>query len=210
MNGTQGGEGIDIRSYRNRLGFRNKMLRTLWSIVWILFYRPSPRPLHGWRRFLLRCFGAKIGRLAHPYPSAWVWAPWNLEMGDHSCLADGVDCYSVAPIRLGAGALVSQRAFLCAATHDYEASAFPLVPKPIVVGAGAWVAAEAFIGPGVTVGSGAVVGARACVTRDVEPETVVVGNPARMVKRRTMKRMEGMDESPRREIADHCPDRCPK
>jgi len=106
-------------------------------------------------------------------------------MGDNSCLADGVDCYSVALIQLGRSSLVSQRAFLCGATHDYTDPAFPLVPKPITIADGAWVAAEAFIGPGVTVGEGAVVGARACVTQDVEPWTVVVGNPARMVKRLT-------------------------
>jgi putative colanic acid biosynthesis acetyltransferase WcaF len=175
---------IDRSGYRNRLGWRNKLARTVWAVVWTVLFRPSPRPLHGWRRFLLRCFGAKVGRGAHPYPGARVWAPWNLVMDDHSCLADGVDCYCVAPIRLGRSALVSQRAFLCAATHDYTDPDFPLVPRPIVIADGAWVAAEAFVGPGVTVGEGGVVGARACVTKDVEPWTVVAGNPARVIKRR--------------------------
>ena len=99
-------------------------------------------------------------------------------------MADGVDCYNVAPVTLGARALVSQRSFLCSATHDYHRREFPLVAREIVIEAGAWVAAEAFIGPGVTVGAGAVVGARACVTRDVAPWTVVAGNPARVVKQR--------------------------
>lgn len=176
----------DLSGYRNRLGWRNQLARVAWAGVWLVLYRPSPKPIHGWRRFLLRLFGAKVGRAAHPYPRAWVWAPWNLEMGDHSCLADGVDCYCVAPIRLGRSALVSQRAFLCAATHDYTDPEFPLVPKPIAIGDGAWVAAEAFVGPGVTVGAGAVVGARACVTKDVEPWAVVAGNPARAIKRRQL------------------------
>jgi putative colanic acid biosynthesis acetyltransferase WcaF len=105
-------------------------------------------------------------------------------MDDNSCLADGVDCYSVAPIRLGRSALVSQRAFLCAATHDYTDPDFPLISKPITVAAAAWVAAEAFIGPGVTIGEGAVVGARACVVKDVGPWAVVVGNPARLIRER--------------------------
>lgn len=174
----------DLSQYRNRLGWRNLVARALWGLVWMTLFRPSPRPFHAWRRFLLRCFGGRIGRGAHPYPSARIWAPWNLEMGDHSCLADGVDCYCVAPIRLGANALVSQRTFLCAATHDYNSPYFPLVPKPIVIGSGAWVAAEAFIGPGVTVGERAVVGARSCVTKDVLPFAVAVGNPARVVKQR--------------------------
>lgn len=177
----QRGQSVDLS-----LGWMNKLARVAWAVVWTTLYRPSPRPLHGWRRFLLRCFGAKIGANAHPYPASWVWAPWNLEMGDHACLADGVDCYSVAPVRLGRSALVSQRAFLCAATHDYNDPTFPLVAKPITVADGAWVAAEAFVGPGVTVGEGAVVGARACVTRNVEPWAVVAGNPARVIKRRVM------------------------
>lgn len=180
----------DLSGYRNRLGLRNKLARVLWGVAWLLLFRPSPRPLHGWRRFLLRCFGARVGIGAHPYPSAKVWAPWNLTMGDHSCLADGVECYCVAPITLGPSALVSQRAFLCGATHDYTDPAFPLVPKPIAVGAGAWVAAEAFVGPGVKVGDGAVVGARAVATKDIEPWAVVAGNPARVVKHRAI-RTEG-------------------
>ena len=101
-----------------------------------------------------------------------------------SSLADGVDCYNVAPITLGVGAIVSQRSFLCSATHDYNHREFFLIARAIVIEAGAWVAAEAFIGPGVTVSAGAVVGARACVTWDVAPWTVVAGNPARVVKQR--------------------------
>ncbi len=174
----------DRSGYRNRLGLRSQLGRAVWGAVWVLLYRPSPRPLHGWRRVLLRLFGARVGRAAHPYPSAWVWAPWNLDMGDHSCLADGVDCYNVARITLGASALVSQRAFLCGATHDHRHADFPLVPRPITVAAGAWVAAEAFVGPGVTVGAGAVVGARAVVVRDVPPGAVVAGNPSRVVGQR--------------------------
>jgi putative colanic acid biosynthesis acetyltransferase WcaF len=109
-------------------------------------------------------------------------------MGDHSWLGDGVDCYSVAKITLGRHVVVSQRVFLCAATHDYTDPGFPLVTCPITLGDGAWVAAEAFIGPGVTLGVGAVVGARACVTKDVEAWAVVAGNPARLIKRRELKR----------------------
>jgi putative colanic acid biosynthesis acetyltransferase WcaF len=175
---------VDLSSYQNRLGWRNQVMRVVWQAIWLVFYWPSPRPLHAWRRFLLRCFGAKIGRGAHPYPAATIWAPWNLEMGDHSCLADGVECYSVDKITLGAHALVSQGAYLCTASHDYRDRTFPLVTAPIAIGAGAWVAAQAFIGPGVVVGEGAVVAARACVVRDVEADTVVGGNPACFLKHR--------------------------
>jgi putative colanic acid biosynthesis acetyltransferase WcaF len=179
---------LDLSAYRNRLSRWNRLGRALWGLVWLVLFRPSPRPCHAWRRWLLRCFGARVGRGAHVYPSARVWAPWNLHMGEHSCLADGVDCYSVDRVTLGPHALVSQDAYLCSATHDYNDPAFPLVTAPVTIGAHAWVAAGAFVGPGITVGEGAVVGARACVFRNVQPWTVVGGNPARFLKHRVLTR----------------------
>jgi putative colanic acid biosynthesis acetyltransferase WcaF len=121
---------------------------------------------------------------AHPYPSAKIWAPWNLEMGDHSCLSEKVDCYSVDTIRLGPHAIVSQYSFLCTASHDYTDPTMPLITAPIIIEAGAWVAADVFVGPGVTIGEGAVVGARSSVFKDVDPWTVIAGNPARAIKKR--------------------------
>ena len=166
--------------------FGNKLARLLWRVVWRTLYRPSPRPFHAWRRALLRLFGAKIGRGAHPYPSADIWAPWNLEMGDYSCLSEEVDCYSVGQIRLGSHATVSQYSFLCTASHDYTLQNMPLTSSPIVIERGAWVAADVFVGPGVTVGEGSVVGARSTVMRDVMPWVVVCGNPARVIRSRTL------------------------
>ena len=162
----------------------DRLRRALWTLVWLLLYRPTPRPLHAWRRFLLRCFGARIGGGAHPYAGAWVWAPWNLEMGPRSCLSDGVDCYSVDKVTLGADSVVSQRASLCTASHDPNDPAFPLVTAPILVAEGAWVAAEAFVGPGVTVGARAVVAARSVTVKDVAPGDIVAGNPAQVKGRR--------------------------
>lgn len=170
----------DVR-VRPKPGVRCKAMRAAWTLVWLVLYRPSPRPLHGWRRLLLRLFAARVGRGAMPYAGARIWAPWNLTMEARAVLADGVDCYSVDRIVLGAGAVVSQRAFLCAAGHDPHDPAFPLVSAPIVVGPGAWVAAEAFVGPGVALGPGAVVAARAVALRDVAARTIVAGNPARVV-----------------------------
>jgi putative colanic acid biosynthesis acetyltransferase WcaF len=160
---------------------RDKAARALWLIVWTLFFRPSPTPLFWWRRFLLRLFGAEVGSGAHPYSSARIWAPWNLVMEAGSCLAAGADCYCVDKIVLGRDAIISQRAFLCTATHDHRQPGFKLMTGPVIIGENAWVAAEAYIGPGVTLGAGAVAGARAVVVRDVPPGAVVVGNPARLI-----------------------------
>ena len=175
-----------------RLGWGNRLLRVLWGLAYSVLYRPSPVFLHGWRRFLLRCFGARIGRGAHPYPRCRIWAPWNLTMGDSSCLGNDVDCYSVAPIVLGAHSIVSQYAYLCTATHDYRDPDFPLMAEPITIGDHAWVAAGALIGPGVKVGEGAVVGARSVTFDDVPPWVVVAGNPARKIKDRVMKRQRSV------------------
>jgi putative colanic acid biosynthesis acetyltransferase WcaF len=166
---------------RSHPTLRDKVARAVWLIAWALLFRPSPVPFFGWRRFLLRLFGARVGPGAHPYGSARIWAPWNLVMEARSCLGPGVDCYSVDRISLGPNAIVSQRAFICTASHDYRSPDFPLTTAPVEIGANAWIAAEAFVGPGVTVGAGAVVGARAVAVRDVPPGAVVVGNPARVV-----------------------------
>jgi putative colanic acid biosynthesis acetyltransferase WcaF len=154
------------------------LARVAWNLVRGTLYRYSPTMLHRWRCFLLRCFGAQVHGSAYPYPKARVWAPWNLSMGPHSCLADDVDCYCVAPIQLGAHVTVSQYSYLCSASHDYRDPAMPLVIAPIVIEAEAWIAADVFVGPGVKVGTGAIIGARSTVLRDIEPWAVVAGSPA--------------------------------
>lgn len=171
-----------------RITARNRVGRLLWAIVWLTLYRPSPRLLHAWRRFLLRLFGAKIGDNVHPYPSSKVWAPWNLYMGDNSCLADGVDCYCVAQVNIGAGTTISQYSYLCTASHDYSDPAMPLVVAPISIGELVWITADVFVGPGVTIGDGAVVTARSSVFADIEPWVIARGNPAVSVRPRVMNR----------------------
>lgn len=161
-----------------RVTFNNRLARLVWQVVRNTLYRFSPTILHGWRRMLLRSFGARIAVGAHPYPGAKIWAPWNLTMEAHSCLANDVDCYSVAAITIGAHATVSQYSYLCAASHDYRDPSMPLIVAPIVIEPHAWVAADVFVGPGVKVGEGSVVGARSTVIHDVAPWTVVAGSPA--------------------------------
>lgn len=159
----------------------DKLRRLAWAIVQATAYRWSPVPMHGWRCFLLCAFGADVAADAHPYPSARIWAPWNLRMEPQSCLGPFVNCYSVATVALRAGAIVSQHAHLCAATHDHRDPAFPLVVGAIEIGEGAWVAAGAFVGPGVSIAPFAVVAARAVVVKDVAQGVIVAGNPARPV-----------------------------
>jgi putative colanic acid biosynthesis acetyltransferase WcaF len=165
----------------------NKIGRVLWAAVWLLLFRPSPRIFFGWRRLLLRAFGAKIGRNARILPSVRIWIPWNLTVGAESAIGHDVDCYCVDRITIGEHATVSQYAFLCTASHDLTDPHMRLTSAPIEVRSQAWVCAGAFVAPGVVIHEGAVVGARSVVVRDVAEWTVVAGNPARFIKKRVLK-----------------------
>lgn len=173
-----------VQAYDDRLGWRNKLARLLWSVVWVLAFRPSPTPLHGWRCFLLRCFGARLEHGVHVYPTAHVWAPWNLTMAEHACLGRAVDCYNVAPVRIGTRAIVSQYTYLCTASHDIADPAMRLLTGAIAIGNQAWVCADVFVGPGVSIGDGTVVGARSSVFSDLPAWQVCTGTPARAVRPR--------------------------
>lgn len=162
----------------------NRLGRLLWGVVWGLFFRPSPRVMHGWRRGLLRVFGGKIGCGAHIYPGARIWAPWNVEIGEESGVADGATLYSQGRIVLGRRCVVSQEAYLCAGTHNYEKAGFPLETAPIIAGDHVWIAARAFVHPGVTLGEGCVVGACSVVISDLPAWQVCSGFPARPLKAR--------------------------
>lgn len=160
--------------------------RGAWSLVQAALFRPSPRIFHRWRNLLLRLFGAKLHSTARVYGRARVWAPWNLEMGEGSCIADDVDVYSADRIVIGPHATVSQHSHLCAASHDFEDAAHPLTIAPIVIGARCWVAADVFVGPGVSIGEGTVVGARSSVFKDLPAWSVAMGAPARVVRPRRL------------------------
>lgn len=176
---------VDLSKYHNALSRSNQCRRLLWQIVWLLLARPLPRSVgSGWKRILLRLFGAKIAATANVYSSVRIYMPWHLEMAEYSCLADDVDCYNVAPVKIGANSTVSQKTYLCCASHDITQPTLPLITAPIVIEDQVWVAADAFIGMGITIGQGAVVGARAAVFKNVEPWTVVGGNPAKLIKKR--------------------------
>lgn len=165
----------------------NKVRRFIWILVWTLAARWTPVPLHGWRCVLARFFGAKLGKRVALYPSASVWAPWNLTMGNRSCLAEGVRCYNVETVSIGSDVVVSQYAYLCTASHDPHHADFTLIGSPITIAKGAWIAAEAFLSPGVTVEARAVVAARSVVVRNVEPNIIVGGNPAKPLRMRDIR-----------------------
>lgn len=178
---------VDLSEVEAPHNLGNRVARVLWGAAWLLLFRPSPRPFHRWRNFLLRLFGASLHKSAVVYPSARVWAPWNLTMGQHSCLASEVICYCLNRISIGDHSVISQFTHLCGGTHDYEHPNLPLVTAPIVIEDQVWVAADVFVGPGVTIGQGAVVGARSNVFNDLPAWKVCAGSPAKPIKDRVIR-----------------------
>lgn len=179
---------VDLANYQNRHSFGSKVRRLLWGVIYALFFRTMPRAYaHGWKRLLLRCFGAKIAHGVRIESTASFWAPWNVTVGECAWIGGGARLYAVDRIVIGANAVISQDADLCTASHDVTSPQFELMHKPIVIGDSSWVAAHAVILLGVTVGEGAVIGAGAVVTKDVEPWSVVAGNPAMLIKKRVLK-----------------------
>jgi putative colanic acid biosynthesis acetyltransferase WcaF len=173
--------------YVNKLTTRSKLKRLTWSICWAFLFRPTPRwALHAWRVYLLRCFGATIGEGCRIHPRAIIWAPWNLTLGDYVAIGDSVDLYNVDRIAIGSKVAISQRAFLCTASHDITSLARPLTYAPIEIREHAWIAAEAMIYPGSVVEAGAVLAARAVLRGIATAWTIWAGNPAREVGKRVI------------------------
>lgn len=175
---------LDVNSNRlsRKWTINEHIGRVSWSVISPLFFL-SPRIFWSWRVLILRLFGAKIGRDVHIYPSVRITIPWNLEVGNQSAVGDRAILYALGRITIGERTTVSQGAHLCAGTHDIRDSARPLLKLPIKIGNDAWICADAFIGPGASVGSWSVVGARAVVMKDVADHFIVVGNPARFIRR---------------------------
>lgn len=179
---------VNLSKYVNHHSLGSKMKRFLWAIVWTSFARYTPRwCLNGWRCFLLRIFGAKVGKRCRIYGSATIWQPANLEVGDDCWIDECTKIYCVEKIKIGGNSVVSAGAFLCGAGHDVTSPRFELVAKPIVIGECVWIASNSIVLPGVTIGDGAVVAAGAVVTSDIAPWTIVGGNPSRVIKKRVVK-----------------------
>lgn len=165
----------------------NRVLRVLWMASWLILARFTPPPLHAWRRLILRLFGAKVGAGARVHASVSIWLPANLEVGANALIGPGARLYNQGRITIGDRAVISQRAHLCASTHDIHDPEFQLVCRPIIIGSQCWIAAEAFVGPGVTMGDRSVLGARAALFADAKPDGVYSGNPAQWVKERALR-----------------------
>lgn len=179
---------LDIAGNRTAAKYprRELLMRVLWAAATPLF-KYSPRTMFAWRAWLLRRFGARIGRNVNIYASAVIYMPWNLQVGDWSAIGEWALIYNLGPVTLGDRVTISHCAHLCAGTHRYDDPALPLVRAPITIARQAWICSEAYVGPGVCVGEGAVVGARAVAVKDVGAWQVVAGNPARVVKQRILK-----------------------
>ena len=166
---------------------RNRLARVIWQASWLLLCRFTPPALHRWRAFVLRCFGASIGPGARVHASVMIWLPANLQLGAAVLIGPGVRLYNQGHIGIGAGSIVSQRAHLCASSHDLSDPHFQLVLRPIAIGERCWIAVEAFVGPGVIMGDRSVLAARAALFSHADASSVYSGNPAIFLKHRELR-----------------------
>jgi len=178
----------DGRGLPNPYGISERIMRMTWFCFYWVGFRWVPRIFNGWHRGTLRLFGARIGSDVLIYPSAVIDCPWNLVLADNCVIGDGVRLYALGTITIGAHTVVSQRAHLCAGSHDYRDPRMPLLRPPITIGRGVWICTEAFIGPDATIGDRAVVGARSVVTGHIPEDMVCAGNPCRAIRKRIVKR----------------------
>ncbi|PTX45342.1 putative colanic acid biosynthesis acetyltransferase WcaF [Christiangramia gaetbulicola] len=179
---------MDLSAYNSSFSLKNKCARVLWGGCYWLLFRPFNLPVFSsWRSMILRLFRAKVAKGANIYASARIWAPWNFEIGEFSSIGPKADIYNQGKIVIGSNTVISQKAYLCASTHNHNLPSFPLITKPIIIGDQVWVAAAAFIGPGVQIEHGAVVGARSAVFKNVAAWTVVGGNPAKYIMERNIR-----------------------
>lgn len=160
--------------------------RALWMITAATLFRPSFHNWYSWRRLILKLFGANIGKGVRVRPSVKIEIPWNLSIGDQSVVGDEAILYCLGPITIGRRVVISQYAHLCAGTHDFSDPNFPLLKPPITIGDNCWIAADVFVGPGVTIGAETVVGARSSVFKDIPAKVIAVGNPAKAIKERSL------------------------
>lgn len=171
----------DLNAFRLPAGFRGRpaWIVQLWWLVQGSVFRYSPQFMYGWRRWLLRCFGARVGRKVLVRPTVRVTYPWKVSIGDYSWIGDDVVLYSLGEIEIGSNAVVSQRSYICTGGHDHEEPAFSIFSRKVVIEDESWVATDVFVAPGVVIGAGAVIGARSSVFSNMPAGQVCLGSPAR-------------------------------
>jgi putative colanic acid biosynthesis acetyltransferase WcaF len=176
----------NLNLYKTPKNFRgkSKIIVQLWWVVYALFFKPSPQFLYGFRRFLLRLFGAKIGKKVIIRPSAQITYPWKVTIGDYSWIGDEVVLYSLGEIEIGANTVISQKSYICTGSHDYLQIDFPIFAKKITIKDECWLATDVFVAPGITIDKGTVVGSRSSVYRDLPGNKICIGNPAQIIKNR--------------------------
>lgn len=176
-----------MKDYPPPFSTKIKIKKKMWELTRALTISWVPKGVFkGLTMSIYRIFGAQVHKTSYIHPSARIYMPWNLMMGPYSVIASGANVLNAAPFTMGQNCVVSERAYICCASHNIRSNAHEQIHAPIVMGDRSWVAAEAFVGMGVAIGEGAVVGARAAVFKDVEPWTVVGGNPAKFIKKRVI------------------------
>jgi putative colanic acid biosynthesis acetyltransferase WcaF len=162
----------------------NRMKRAIWIMAWLCLARWTPPFAHRFRIAVLKAFGAQVSWKAYVYSNVEIWAPWHLVIEDYGTLGRNVICYNIAPVVLRKRAVVSQGVHLCSGSHDFLDPEFPLTAKPIIIGRRAWVCADAFVGPGVSIGDGAILAAAGVVHQHLLPWSIYSGNPAKFLRAR--------------------------
>lgn len=179
-------QNLSLNKTPNDFRGKSKIFVQLWWLVQATVFRLSPQVLYGWRRFLLRMFGAKIGKKVIIRPTARITYPWKVSIGDYSWIGDDVVLYSLGEIEIGNNAVISQKSYLCAGSHDYKKKDFPLTKSKITIEDGCWLATDVYVAPGITVQEGTIVGARSSVFKDLPKMKICVGSPAKPIKERTI------------------------
>lgn len=170
---------------------QQRAIRLLWDTTWLILFRPTPRVLHGWRRLLLRLFGAKLGSHVHIHPTVRIWAPWNLEIDSHVGIGEGANIYCMDKVQIGSFAVISQGTYICTGSHDFNSMNMQLTTAPIIINEYVWLCAQAFVCPGVELAEGTVVAARGVVSRSLlEGWGVWAGIPVKRIGNRAREKVK--------------------
>ncbi len=176
----------DLNKFKLPKNFRgrNAFVVQLWWLVQAIFFNPSPQFLYGWRVFLLRLFGAQIGKKVIIRPTVKITYPWKLTIGDYSWIGDDVSLYTLGNITIGRNVVISQKSYLCTGSHDYLEVDFPIYQKPITICDQVWVASDVFIAPGIVIKKGSVIAARSSVFKNIPSNKICAGSPAKVIRER--------------------------